>query len=220
MTSKEITTHLTWLGKRLADILTTVHTHPLAPSWEFVAATDDSGYVYLLQRKTGARIYLHLFCSKGYTIHDRIQITGWFNIGKNRSFVEVRDNNVRIYPEISVSIAKNPEAIAKDIAKRFLPEYLSAFERALAIVAAENAYAHSVAVNLLALSAVAGFILPRHEETRSEVQRENSGSVNGYYVKITANARHDEQELNIDRLTVEQAAYILKYLKAQPKRSA
>jgi hypothetical protein len=212
MTSKEITTHLTWLGKRLADILTTTHTHPLAPSWEFVApAEDDSRNVYLLQRGTGARIYLQLSCTRGHEVYDRVEVSGWFHIGKNGSFVEVRDNLGRIYPTISASLARNPEAIAKDIAKRFLPAYLAAFERALAIVEDEYVYEARIRNVLRRTAHAAGFNVPKAGENDREIRKSVAGRIQGIEVDIYAS--QDTVKLVLDDLHVTQAEAIIGYIK-------
>ena len=213
MTSKEITTHLVWLGKRLADILTTVHTHPLAAPWEFVPPTeDDSRNVYLLQRGTDARIYLQLYCSKSYKVHDRVEVSGWFHIGKDGSFVEVRDeNNVRVYPTISASLARNPEAIAKDIAKRFLPAYLAAFDRARASVAAEESYETRTTNTLKCVADAAGFNVPKLGQYDRELRREVSGMLGN--ILLSFRAYEQTVELKLDDLNVTQAEAIVRYAK-------
>ena len=211
MTSKEKTAHLAFLGKAIADILTTQYNSAqrgVDGVWEYVPPTeDDSCNVYLLQRGTGARIYLQLYASVGYEKIDRVQVSGWFHIGKNGTFVEVRDNNVRIYPTISCGLSRNPEAIAKDIAKRFLPEYLPAFERALEIVANEEAYELRIKNTLGRVANAARFTVPKPGPYDREVRREVSGKIGGK--DVTIKVYDGRVELKLDDLTIEEAESII-----------
>src|SRR5208337_5009244 len=159
MTSTERAKFLTFLGTALAPALSALN--PQRP-WTFVEPTEDTYTVYL--RNAGkARIYLQLESSKGYDLNDRVLVTGHMHIGKNGSYVEVYDRgadgtgwNRVSAPRITASLKKNPEAIAKDIAKRFLPEYLRVFAMAEDKLAKEEAYECRIVTNLERLAEVAG----------------------------------------------------------------
>lgn len=214
MTSAERTSVLSMLGRSIAEILTVLDGPLSLMGWKFVEPSEDSYSVYM-QNTDGARIYLSLISSTGYDKNDRVNVTGWFNIGKAGAFVEVRDNNVRVYTEITVAASRNPEAIAKDIAKRFLPKYLAAFERALAIVEAEKAYELHITNALKLVADAAGITVPKTSEYDRELRTSVSGRVGSVAVYIKT---YDGCiELKLDGLTTAQAIDVLAYVRGRTK---
>ncbi len=211
MTSAERTATLTQLGKEVAAVLNLAH----FLGWEFVEPTEDTYQVYMLNRYTGARVYLGLSASKGYEVLDRVNVTGWFHVGKSGSFVEVRDNNVRVYPEISIALSRGADAIAKDIAKRFLPVYLPAFERACEIALNERRYEQRITDTLASVAITAGIPVPKPGQYNTELRREVGGKVGTVDVRIKA---YDGRvELKLDDLTLVQAQAVINYIKTFPK---
>ncbi len=211
MTSAERTATLTQLGKRVATVLNLAH----FLGWEFVEPTEDTYQVYMLNRYTGARVYLGLSASKGYEVLDRVNVTGWFHVGKNGSFVEVRDNNVRVYPEISIALSRGAEAIAKDIAKRFLPQYLPAFERACEIALNERRYEQRITDTLASVAITAGIPVPKPGQYNTELRREAHGSIGN--VGISIYAYEEAVDLKLGDLTLVQAQAVIGYIKTLVK---
>lgn len=214
MNSQERTQELNRLGSAIAQAITNLQ-NPLASAWRYVTPTEDTYSTYCVNAE-GARIYFQ----HAQGNETRLSISGWLHIGKNTQYVQVydKDHNRLSAGEITVGIYRGVENIAKEILRRFLPHYLEVFALAQCKVKDDARYEASVLANLTALSKAACLTLPYHDERRNEVLRTNSGSTNGFYIKLTASATPDEQQLDIDHLTVEQAAYILNYLKAQPQR--
>jgi hypothetical protein len=217
MTSAERTAALYSLGLAIAAELRILE--PLRP-WTAVEPTEDVYSVYL-QNGNGARIYLHFDSSKGYDLNDRVLVTGHMHLGKNGSYVEVYDRgadgtgwNKVSTPRITIGLSKNPEAIAKDIAKRFLPEYLRVFALAQAKVQADADYEAKITANLQRLAAVANVPRPSKETALyGKVNNQFSFRVgeNRYYT-VTASAK--DCSLKLDTLSFEQAEVIIRYLKS------
>ena len=216
MTSTERAKFLTFLGTALAPALSALN--PQRP-WTFVEPTEDTYTVYL--RNAGkARIYLQLESSKGYDLNDRILVTGHMHIGKNGSYVEVYEdrrgeNGTRwervSAPRITVAVSKNPEAIAKDIAKRFLPEYLRVFALAEDKLAKDAAYECRIVTNLERLAECAGVpVAPQNY--RGEVNNQFTMRIGERQYHSVSVTDHDA-DLKLDSLTFEQAEHIIKYLK-------
>ena len=104
---------------------------------------------------------------------------------------------------------KESEAIAKDIAKRFLPEYLRVFALAQAKVQADADYEAKITANLQRLAKVAGETLST--EPLRDIRTSFTWRHGNHYDTVTASA--DSCSLKLDTLTVVQAEYIIRYLK-------
>ena len=210
MTSAERTARLSELGRQIATELHNLD--PIRNVWTFVEPTEDTYSVYL--RNAGqARIYLQF---DGYNEPTRLSISGWQNVGKNNSYVEVYERgaddtgwNRVTAPSITVALSRGCEAIAKDIAKRFLPEYLRIFALAQEKVAADKLYEETIAKNRARLAACCGVPVSNH--CRSEFSWHHGG----YHTVQVSKATCD---LKLSDLTFEQAEHIIGYLKAQPTK--
>ena len=220
MTSAERTTHISGLGRQVAAELRKLNPHR---PWTFVEPTEDVYSVYL--RNAGkARIYIQF---DGYNnTPQRLVISGYQHIGKNGSYVEVYDRGAdgtgwtkASVPSISVALSRGCEAIAKDIAKRFLPEYLRIFALVEEKVATDLAYEQKIAANLQRLADVAG--VQFHSEDglnyRGEQRKEFSWKVGTAYHEVKVNDH--EADLKLNDLTFEQAEKIITLLKHWEKHS-
>ena len=209
---------LTKLGRTIANLLT----NPQG-SWYFVEPTDDVWSVYM-HNAQGARIYLSLTHSKGYNAYDRVSVSGWQHIGKHGAYVEVYQRDLGFQtggwtrassPDITVAVARGAEAIAKDIAKRFLPKYLAIFAAAQRKVAEDAAYDSRITNTLKRVADAAGFTVPKLGEYDREVRREVSGKIGK--VEVIIKAYTERVELKLDDLSTAQAEAVLQFLKALPK---
>jgi hypothetical protein len=221
MTSAERTIALSELARQIAFELNQIT--PLRP-WTFVLPTEDVYSVHL--RNAGkARIYIQF---DQYENPKRLSVSGYQHIGKNGQFVEVYENVKRndythwervTVPSITVAISRGPEAIAKDIAKRFLPEYLRIFALAEEKVATDAAYEAKIETNLQRLAAMAGVNF--HSEDglnyRGEQRKSFSWKVGTAYHEVKVND-HDA-DLKLNDLTFEQAEKIITLLKHWEKHS-
>jgi hypothetical protein len=88
----------------------------------------------------------------------KVTIHGNFHIGHSgNKFVDIREFGTGGYfalPSISVTIARGPEAIAKEIKRRFLPEYLPLLAKAIVKRDSREAYENQTRANLLRLAAI------------------------------------------------------------------
>ena len=216
MTSAERTIALSDIALQIAYKLHST----CGQAWEFVKPTEDVYSVYL--RNAGnARIYIQF---DGYENPKRLSISGYQHIGKNGQYVEVYENVKRndythwervTAPSITVALSRGYEAIAKDIAKRFLPEYLRVFSLAVTKVAADAEYEAKIAANLQRLADVAG--VKFHSEDglnyRGEQRTSFSWKVGTAYHEVKVND-HDA-DLKLNDLTFEQAEFIIRYLRKE-----
>jgi len=210
MNSTERTKALSEIAQQIAAELCKLD--PLHP-WTFAAPNEDTYSVYL--RNAGdARIYVQF---DGYNEPTRLIVSGHMHIDKNGSYVEVYEKGAdgtgwnRVYsPSITVAIKRGPEAIAKDIAKRFLPEYLRVFALAKAKVAEDNAYEAAIAANLQRLAEATGESVP--ESLSCSHSKNFTWRLGGNYHTVTASAK--DCSLKLDNLTLEQAEQIISILKA------
>ena len=216
MTSAERTIALSGLARQIATELNKIN--PLRP-WTFAEPTEDVYSVYL--RNAGqARIYLQFDSSKGYNMNDRVLVTGHMHIGKNGQYVEVYDRradgmgwNKVSAPRITSALSRGCAAIAKDISKRFLPEYLRVLALAEAKVQADADYDASITANLQRLAKVAGVNVPTGQQRYGEVNKSFHFRVGeSRYYTVTASAK--DCSLKLDTLSLEQAEFIIRYLKS------
>ena len=211
MTSAERTATLSKLALEIAYKLHSNH----GQAWEFVEPTEDTYNVYM-QNRQGARIYLGLSSSKGYDLCDRVTVSGGQHIGKHGAYVEVYQRDLGIVtdgwarassPDITVALSRGADAIAKDIAKRFLPQYLRIFEAAMRKVAEQEAYELRITNTLKRVANAAGFIVPKLGEYDREVRSQTGGAIGN--VDVTIKAYDGRVELKLDDLTVEEAESII-----------
>jgi len=216
MTSAERTAALYSLGLAIAAELCTLE--PLHP-WTAVEPTEDTYSVYL--RNAGqARIYLKFDSSKGYDLNDRVLVTGYMHIGKNGQYVEVYDRGAddtgwnKVWaPRITTALSRGPVAIAKDIAKRFLPEYLRVFALVQAKVQANADYDAAITANLQRLAKVAGVTVSTEQQRYSEVNKSFHFRVGQRYYDVTASTK--DCSMKMSSLSIEQAEYIIRYLRGK-----
>jgi hypothetical protein len=172
--------------------------------WTFTTPEEDSYSVHI-DRADGAKLYMRMEHSVGYDKNDRVAIGGSLNIGKNRAFVEVRENGKRVgTDEITVALSRGPEAIAKEIMRRLLPEYLRVLAVAQAKVKADAEYEAKKVSNLRQLAKSIGKTLAYTDEQLAE-----RSSFYTDYGTVEASGSTAYLKLN---LTIEQAEHILKYL--------
>lgn len=199
MTSQERTQALSGLARQIATELRKLL--PARP-WTFVEPTEDTYSVYLRNAGKG-RIYLSF---DGYNEPTRLSISGHLHIGKDNRFVEVYERSSRVtLPSITVAIKRGPEAVAKDIAKRFLPEYLRILELAEQKVAEAAAYEATIAEHRNHLAAVCGVKLHPQDECH-----DFSWHLGGYH---TVKINEKNVDLKLVDLSFAQAEHIIKYLK-------
>jgi hypothetical protein len=150
----------------------------------------------------------------------RLNISGILPRGKDGQYVRVYEkgadgngwNEVRV-SDITVSISRGEEAIAKEINRRFLPEYLRVVGLALDKIAADEAYETKRFENLQACASTLNKVLdrPYGHNTRVEDRTEFSEylGANGAGIRIECKASANDIDLKIDNLSVEQAKQVL-----------
>jgi hypothetical protein len=135
----------------------------------------------------------------------RIEISGNFHIGRDRQFVDVREWNGSErskLPGISVSGERGAQAIAKEIKRRFLPEYLPLLAKAIARRNESNTYEDKTRANLPMLAEIAGARVP-----------EERGRTTTYFTGGDIQVSGDSITLKLSSLSVEQAKQILEMMK-------
>ncbi len=135
----------------------------------------------------------------------RIEISGNFHIGRDRQFVDVREWNGSQrskLPEISVAGDRGAQAIAKEIQRRFLPEYLPLLAKAIVRRNESNTYEDKTRANLATLAEIAGARVP-----------EDRGRTTTYFTGGDIQVSGDSITLKLSSLSVEQAKQILEMMK-------
>jgi hypothetical protein len=118
-----------------------------------------------------------------------------------------------------VALSRGPEAIAKEITRRLLPEYLRVYALAMAKLQADNAYDFEVSANLHLLAKAVGTVVPSDKNPNNsyvEAQRE-SISFNEDHTRGEAygiiRVSNKTAQLELRSLTLTQAVHILSYIK-------
>lgn len=206
MDSTERSAILIGLAKQIAVCLNTFV--PLRP-WTYVESTEPKPLTVYLRNAGKGRIYLDLTSSKGYDLYDRLAISGWFNIGKNNQYVQVCERGVRVgVPNITVARTRGCEAIAKEISKRFLPEYLRLLELADNQVQEGIRHDDALTAKLNRIAAVAKAKV--YPSNSSQVQDKVSVKIGQVYGQIQV--FEDNVNLHLSNLTTRQAETIIRYL--------
>ncbi len=200
MTSAERTAALCGLARQVAVELRKLD--PLHP-WTFQEPTASTWSVYL--RDAGAkRIYLQLVGN--YDNPDRVEISGCLNVGKNHQYVTVYENGSRVsVTAITVGLSRGAQAIAKEITRRFLPEYSRIFSLAQDKVRDEQEYQAQVSENLQNLASAVGQSI-----TIDDANNFSLRNVGNIYGKVRVS--NDDAQLDLHNLTLAQAKHILKYI--------
>ena len=141
----------------------------------------------------------------------RIEVHGNFHIGRNREFIDVREWNHSTserckLPEISVSGTRGAAAIAKEIKRRFLPEYLPLLQKAIDKRDAANSYEDKTRANLTVLAAVVNASVPTERERSTASFYHNDKAYGDIQVS------GDSVSLKLSSLTMQQANRILAML--------
>jgi hypothetical protein len=141
----------------------------------------------------------------------RIEIHGNFHIGRNREFIDVREWNHSTserckLPEISVSGTRGAAAIAKEIKRRFLPEYFPLLQKAIDKRDAANSYEDNTRANLTALAAIVNASVPTERDRTTASFYHNDKAYGDIQVS------GDSVTLKLSSLTMKQAQSILAML--------
>ena len=156
-----------------------------------------------------------------YSEPTRLSISGYLNIGKNQQHVDVYERgadgtgwNRASVPSITVSLSRGPEAIAKDIVRRCLPEYLRILALAEDKLAKDAEYENKIAANLQRLAEAAGVKITRESnDGRGEIRKAFHFRVGESRYYDVAAASADDCSLNLPTLSFAQAERIIHYLK-------
>jgi hypothetical protein len=215
MTTQECTAALNTLAEAVTQELEVLRTEPIAGAvWTFTP--DKDAWTVHIDRADGAKLYLSLESSKGYELKDRVSISGSLNIGRNGAFVTVYEGGQRLSPgSITVALSRGPEAIAKEITRRLLPEYLRVYALAMAKLQADNAYDFEVSANLHLLAKAVGTVVPSDKNPNNsyvEAQRESISFHRGEAYG-TIRVSNKTAQLELRSLTLTQAVHILSYIK-------
>jgi hypothetical protein len=114
-----------------------------------------------------------------------------------------------------VALSRGPEAIAKEITRRLLPEYLRVYALAMAKLQADNAYDFEVSANLHLLAKAVGTVVPSDKNPNNsyvEAQRESISFHRGEAYG-TIRVSNKTAQLELRSLTLTQAVHILSYIK-------
>jgi hypothetical protein len=139
----------------------------------------------------------------------RVCVHGSLHVGRNNSYETVYENGQKVdAPSITVAMDRGAGVIAREIARRMLPEYLRILALAVAQAEKHNAKADARTATMRQLAKLTGGKMP-------DVTREDSGRV------WLGGSRHDQvtvsyggDSVTFERLsvTVEQAEHIIRYL--------
>jgi hypothetical protein len=172
------------------------------PAWTFKPMEEPYPTQYIIgPNEAELSIRIETYGSR----KGRIEISGNFHIGRGREFIDVREWNGSErskLPEISVSGERGAQAIAKEIKRRFLPEYLPLLAKAIARRNEANSYEDKTRANLATLAEIAGARVP-----------EERGRTTTYFTGGDIQVCGDSITLKLSSLSVEQAKQILEMMK-------
>lgn len=163
----------------------------------------EDDYSHKLVGPNEAVLYLRV---EGDTMGDRIEIGGSFHVGLtaygNTEFVRPKSG---VPSDITVSLARGNEAIAREIKNRYLPKYLAALAEAIAQRDADTAYKNKQTAILTHLALVAGCRTP---DLHGHSVRLGIGEIYG-----SIEAYGDSVTLELRSMTMKQAEAVIKLLK-------
>lgn len=183
-----------------------------------IRLVEDYPGVYL-HKKNDPMFELY-FRADDYGIKGRIEVHGNFHIGRGtgNSFVDVREylpgDGRTTLPSITVAISRGAEAIAKEIKRRFLPEYTDLYNKAVAKRDSQIAYEDKVFQNLSRLAAIVS--KPITENATHSSERRTSFDYyrnNGPYADVSCSA--DTATLKIHNLSIDMAESILRMIETR-----
>lgn len=224
MTSRETYAALKPLIQEIALQLT----KQTAREWT-VRRAEEGEYTYFHLDSGTADLYIN---AANYGSNDRIVIGGITpRDPKTRQYVRVYvpsatgGHDEFKFSSISVSTTKSAETIAKDIVRRFLPDYLKAVDLTLAKIAEEQAYADNKRANLEACAATLNKTLrsdmrPIHGCDDVYEPLGSFSSNIGDTIRVEVKASATDVDVTFENLTVEQAQALLEFAKSQRVRIA
>jgi hypothetical protein len=174
---------------------------------------DDEGYVkYIKSLTSNAKLYL----SQRYgTKSTHVTIGGSLHVGRDGSYVEVYAKGTdgtgwhrQNVGEITVAISRGPATIAKEITRRFLPDYLRILTLANAKVASDIAYETDVRLNLKRLAKAADTTVTFDDANRWDKREAFSLSIGEVYG--TVHASNKTATLELRSLPIKQAEEVLR----------
>lgn len=146
------------LAKAVASELTKIENvnGKAGTAWRFKPLNESYPTQYIVKvGQEECEVSLHPDWPKAGTVH----IGGNFHLGRKKEFVDVREWNHSIggrsaLPTINVSLSRGADVIAREISRRFLPEYLDLFNKAIAKRESQNTWQDKTRANLLELAAI------------------------------------------------------------------
>jgi hypothetical protein len=161
-----------------------------------------------------------LLISTEYGKPERLVINGVTPRGKDRQYVRVYEQGADgsgwtefRFSSISVATKRGAEAIAKEITRRFLPDYLKAVSLTLERIARDENFEVQRLANLQACAATLNEVItpPYGHNTRIEDRTEFSHyfGANCSGIRVECKASANDVDLKIENLTVEQAKEVL-----------
>lgn len=163
----------------------------------------------------GATLHLGFERNHVFPDRDRVTVSGNLNVGKHGQWVTVYENGHRLSsPSITVAFARGHEVIAKEIARRVLPEYLRVLELAKVQLQRENDYRTNVQNRLRTLAA----ITHDHLDFEKEPERSAYSFYESEGPSGTVQALSDSIDLKF-HCSMKEAEYILRYLYRDKKQS-
>lgn len=184
----------------------------LGAPWKAEAPRESYDATSYIANDDGAQLSL----MTQYNHTNRVSVRGvmHFEVNGRLQYVSVYENGQKLdIPSISVAIERGPDVIAKEIKRRLLPIYLHAVELAKADSKRQSENTARRQANIRTLVALSeGARLPDFQ-MYPEADRFYLGKRSGTVVA------HYDGRVNFERLEVsmEEAEYILRYLKGENK---
>jgi hypothetical protein len=186
---------------------------PHLPGWTVQEKQGEEypGYRFALVDATGRRIVMEP--NKG-----KLHIWGHWPLpgADNRSLTprDVREDS----PAVNVSKEKTPEQIARDISRRFLPEYIRIWDKLAAHKAEGEAYDNRRAANWQRITD-SGLVIPHRREDAQSAEVRIKGNNGGFnydagYGDI-AMSSEDGVTLKLQSLPIDTALRVLRALKGE-----